>query len=231
MWCYLDLVGVNHIVIGGVVQSVVEITQEEIVVAEDVRIHLLALSFQGFEDLFSHVVPLNTVILPMQEMYPNEIEVLVIVVEEHLDTAFVTNSLEHPAWLLCCRYLPVEEGEFGVLGVGDTEYLPHRHAVNLLEIMALHVLVQAVEEVLTLVRLLEDQDDEIVFFGLWKQHIQIWCLLLPRHIPSKGENLHILLACDLLQDPSTLKMNQSIKILIELVHELSGSYLHLQFFL
>jgi len=92
--------------------------------------------------------------------------------------------------------------------------------------VALHVLVQAFEELLSFVRLLARQDDKIVVLWVWQQHIQIWRLLLSRHVPCNSEDLDVLAAREeLCIDVQALKMDQSTKIRIELIQELLVSVL------
>ena len=62
---------------------------------------------------------------------------------------------------------------------------------------------------------------------VWQQHIQIWRLLLSRQVPCNSEDLDVLTAREeLCIDVQALKMDQSAKIRIELVHEVLVSVLN-----
>jgi hypothetical protein len=77
----------------------------------------------------------------MHEMCSYEIEILVVIIEMHLDATFIAEHFSNTTWLLVCSDSSIKELKLSVLAISDNEYLPHVEAVNLIAVVTLHVLV------------------------------------------------------------------------------------------
>ena len=126
-------------------------------------------------------------------MYCYKVVVFISVIEIELNSTFVANHVSDTHSLCVSLNFSMEVGEFGVivLGKANKENLPHLGMLDVLELLALHIILKLFTALLLIFDLLKSYNNKIMPFKLWKHMIIIWVLYYPSHVPSASQDLYI----------------------------------------
>jgi hypothetical protein len=142
--CHLDLILVNH-VFKSWIESIVEVTQDKVVVRDDVGVHFLPFNLKFADNIFDHLIPCDSLILPMDKVATDEVELVIAVFEVDLDSSLVANHSCNTTFFVFgnyCGYLPT----LHVLHENYQDYLVHRVFSHQLQPLPIHEGLKFVQE-------------------------------------------------------------------------------------
>ena len=172
---------------------IVQITNDEVVIVEDVGVELLTFSSDAAKNLLHHFISGHTVVCSMHKMATNEVETAVPVLKEDLHTTLVLSKAKifTDSTSLVIGSNCIDVVRFLLFDVADERHLPLRSVSHPFQALGCQMRIEPFDKSLHFLAFLKADHKQIIFFWVGNQLVEAGTLRFTSCIPSDIENFYL----------------------------------------